>query len=125
MILDTYAWIEFFKGSERGKKVEDILKKERCYTSAVSLAEIVEWCFKNNLEQKIEEYVVKIKNGTLVIFLGDIISTLAGKLNYERKKKIRGWGMLDSFILASANLNNLKILTGDKHFRDLPNVIML
>lgn len=124
-MLDTYAWIEFFKGSKKGRKVEDVLKKERCYTSVVSLAEIVEWCFKNSLEQKIEEYIVKIKNGTIVIFLGDIISTLAGKLNYERKKKIKGWGMLDSFILASANLNNLKILTGDKHFKDLPNIVML
>jgi len=125
MILDTYAWVEFFKASKKGERVKDILIKERCYTSVASLAEIVEWCLKNNISHKIEEYIIKIKNGTIIIFLGDVISTLAGKLNYERKKISRDWGMVDSFILASANLNNLKILTGDKHFKDLSNVEML
>jgi predicted nucleic acid-binding protein len=125
MMLDTYAWIEFLKGTEKGEKVKEFLKNENCYTNIVSLSEIVEWCLKNNLFNNIEAYMIKIKNGTITIFLDDIISLLAGKLNYERKKIIKDWGMIDSFILASAMINNLKILTGDKHFKDLSNVTFL
>ena len=49
----------------------------------------------------------------------------AGKLNYERKKIVKNWGMLDSFILATAQVYDLKILTKDSHFKDLPNIQLL
>jgi predicted nucleic acid-binding protein len=53
------------------------------------------------------------------------ICILAGKLSFQRKRLIKGWGMIDSLILATALVSNLKILTGEKHFKDLPNVEML
>ncbi len=49
----------------------------------------------------------------------------AGKINYERNKIIKGWGMMDSFVLAASNIMKAKILTGDAHFRDLGNVILI
>jgi len=41
MLLDTSVWIEFFQGTEKSKKVEDILKTEENFTSIVTLAEVV------------------------------------------------------------------------------------
>jgi len=125
MLLDTYAWVEFFKGTNEGKKVKEILKKEKCYTCIVSIAELVEWCSKNNLKEEIKEYFKAITKSSVILNLDEEISLLAGKINHERKKNIEGWGMMDSLILATAISYDIKILTGDTHFKDLPNVEML
>jgi predicted nucleic acid-binding protein len=125
MIIDTYAWVELLKSTERGKEVANILLRERCYTCITSFAEIAEWAIKNNLENKLEKYISDIKIASTTLYLNERIAVLAGKINRERKRKIKNWGMMDSFITALANLANLKILTGDKHFKDLSNAVML
>jgi len=125
MLLDTYAWVEFFKGTNKGKEVKEILKKERCYTSIISIAELVEWCLKNNLETKIGEYIKNINKISIILNLDEEIVLLAGKINHERKKKIKGWGMIDSLISATSISYNLNILTGDIHFKDLSNAKIL
>ncbi len=125
MLFDTSSWVEFFQGTEKSETVKNILEKEENFTSIVTLAEITNWCVKNKQEAKIKDYVNGIKKGSAITDLNEEISILAGKLNYERKKIENNWGMLDSFILATAQIYNLKILTKDKHFKDLPNVEML
>jgi predicted nucleic acid-binding protein len=40
-LLDTWAWIEYFEGSQTGKKIDQVLKSDqKVYTSVVSLAEL-------------------------------------------------------------------------------------
>jgi len=125
MLFDTSAWIEFFQGTEKGKKVREILDLEENFTSIVTFAEITFWCLKNNQENKIMPYLEGIKKGSKVIDLEEIIVINAGKLNYERKKVVKNWGLMDSFLLSTALLFGLKILTKDSHFRNLPNTEML
>ena len=123
MLLDSDAWIELFLGTEKGKKVKELLEKGKHYISIVSIAEITEWSLKNKIETK--NLIDVIKKISEVINLNEEIVELAGKINFERKKIIKDWGMLDSLIYATALLYNLKILTGDKHFEKLNNVEML
>jgi len=123
MLIDTYAWIEFFRGTESGMEAREVLRAERSFTSVVSIAEIAEWCLKNNL--RLQEYVRAVTKGSVILRLDEQTASIAGTINHERKKTIRGWGMVDSLILATAVSYDLKILTGDSHFKDLPNVRML
>ena len=123
MLLDSYAWIEFFNGTEKGREVKKVLKEGKCYTSIISLAEIAEVCSRT--DKNVNDFIDKIKNFSTILFLNETVSTVAGKLNFQRKKVVKGWGMMDSFILATALANNLPILTGDKHFKDLPNTKIL
>ena len=125
MLLDSSAWIEFLEGTEKSKKVVDVLKSEENYTCIVTIAEVVNWCLKNNLKTKITEYVEGIVKGSEILNLTMEIVTAAGKLNYERKKIEKNWGMIDSLILSTALFYNLKVLTKDAQFKDLPNVEML
>lgn len=125
MLLDSSAWIEFLEDAEKSKKVVDVLKAEENYTCIVTIAEVVNWCLKNNLETKITEYVKGIAKGSEILNLTMEIVTAAGKLNYERKKIEKNWGMIDSLILSTALFYNLKVLTKDAQFKDLPNVEML
>lgn len=123
ILLDSYAWIEFFIGSEQGKKVQKILEYYACFTSIVSIAEIIDWCLRNNKDPT--DRIRRIKELSRLINLNEVIVTSAGKINFENKKTIKDWGMLDSFIYATALLYNLKVLTGDTHFKGLVNVEML
>lgn len=125
MLLDTSAWIELFRGTKKGSKVMVILKTEQHFTSIVTIAEIVNFCFRNNMGNLVNHYIQGIKKASQIIDLDERIVTLAGRLNHERKKVVKEWGMMDSFILATSLLYNLKVLTKDSHFRDLENVEMI
>ena len=125
MLFDTSAWIEFFQGTEKGKKVEEFLKSEKNFTNVVTFAEVINWCLRNDLENKINSYIEGIKKGSEMLDFDETIITLVGRLNYERKKVVKNWGMMDSFILATSLLYDLKILTRDSQFKDLLNVEIL
>jgi len=125
MLFDTSAWIEFFQGTRKGKKVRQFLKVEENFTNIVSFAEVINWCLRNNLENRINSYIEGIKKGSEILDLDEKIITLAGRLNYERKMVVKNWGMMDSFILAASLLYDLKILTKDLQFKDLQNVEIL
>ena len=123
MLLDTSAWIEFFIGSQEGRQVREVLEEQDCYTSMASLAEITNWAIKEEADAL---YLIKtVKQLSTIIVIDEDIAVLAGRLNNERKKAVKKWGMLDSFILATGTLYGLKILTKDGDFRDLPDVTIL
>ncbi|MBI3190582.1 PIN domain-containing protein, partial [archaeon] len=121
--LDTSAWIEFFVGSDSGEKIKEYLENSVCFTSIVSIAEVSNWAAKNNMNGI--KLVEDMKKLTEVIDLTGKISFLAGIINNDRKKIKKDWGIMDSFILATAEMYELRILTKDTHFNDLTNVEML
>jgi predicted nucleic acid-binding protein len=123
MIIDSHAWIEYLIGSENGAKVKEALLKNKCFTCIVSISEIAEWCLKNNKD--IKNRIELVKTQSNILYVDEATAILAAKLNFERKKKIVGWGLIDSFILATALMYGLTILTGDKHFSDIENAVML
>ena len=123
MILDTSSWVEFFIKSEKGELVKRILKNEECYTCIVTIAELSNWALRENQDGK--ELIKFVLSSTKLLDLNPEISFLAGKLNFNRKKTIKNWGMADSLILSTALFYNLKIPTKDNHFKDLENAEML
>lgn len=125
MILDTSAWIEIFQATEKGWQVAEIVRNRKCFTSIVSVAETADWCAKKGLQPKLSDYVELIKAGSQLLGLDESISKMAGELNRERKKAGRKWGMIDSMIVATAQVYGLKILTKDKAFGDLPETQVL
>ncbi|HUC38967.1 MAG TPA: PIN domain-containing protein [Candidatus Acidoferrum sp.] len=123
MLLDTSAWVELLTKAERWEKVDSVLDSEHCQTSMASLAEVYETMYKKGYDPK--EAVEKVMEASEVVDLSAEISMLAGQLNIKRKMKNRDWGMMDSFVLATAMLNDSKILTKDTDFKGLENVELL
>ncbi len=39
-VYDTYAWIEYFRGSEKGAVVKRLLESQKGYTPSIVLAEV-------------------------------------------------------------------------------------
>lgn len=122
-ILDTSAWIELFVDGKNGEGVKSRLAAEDCYTSSVSVAEITEWAIRGLKDPN--TLVGIIDSTTQIIDVGKEIASLAGRINFNRKKEVKNWGMADSLIAATAGLYNLRILTCDHHFVGLPMVDLL
>ena len=125
MILDTSVWVELFEDTEKGDYVAEALRKGNCFTSIVTVAETADWCAKKWLQSKLNDYVEMIKTGSQLLGLDESISRMAGELNQKRKKAGKKWGMIDSMIVATAQVYGLKILTKDNAFRDLPEAEIL
>src|SRR2546427_478166 len=60
-----------------------------------------------------------VRARTTIVPLEEELARAAGELNFERKKRVKGWGMTDSIVLATARRAGSKIVTGDPHFKDL------
>ena len=121
-VIDSYAWVEYFRGSDEGEIAKDYIEGKICATASVTIAELSEKYKKENksFEEDFDFIIAKTK----IISLNKDIALIAGEMNYEHKRKIKNWGMSDSIILATAKLLNAKVLTGDKHFRNLGAVMI-
>jgi len=79
VVYDTYAWIEYLRGTEKGKKVRALLKYGR-YTPSIVLAEIVrKYLRKGILINEVGKRLIFIETKTKVVYID---SDLA--LNLER-----------------------------------------
>src|SRR5712692_2677526 len=117
VVLDSFAWIEYFNGSSAGEKVQGFLETERVLTPAIVVAELSEKHKRLNREFGPKYDFVKAR--TSIVPLEEKLARVAGELNFERKKSVKGWGMADSIVLATARRSKSKVVTGDPHFKDL------
>jgi|SRR3989344_869235 len=120
MLLDSCSWIEVFEGSVKGELIMKIIEDKEIYTSAISISEIANWCRKNSLDEKF--YIRVIEENSSLLFPTKDILAISGIINFERKKLVKNWGMIDSIIYATASTHSLKIITTDHHFIELDNV---
>jgi predicted nucleic acid-binding protein len=117
VVLDSFAWIEYFNGTSTGEKVQNFLETGRAVTPAIVVAELSEKHKRLNREFAPKYDFVKAR--TSLVPLEEELARAAGELNFERKKRVKGWGMADSIVLATARRSGSRIVTGDPHFRDL------
>ena len=117
VVLDSFAWIEYFNGTSAGENVQTFLETGLAVTPAIVVAELSEKHKRLNREFGPKYDFVKAR--TSVVPLEEELARVAGGLNFERKKKVKGWGMADSIVLATARWSGARIVTGDPHFRDL------
>jgi predicted nucleic acid-binding protein len=124
-VIDSYAWIEYFKGSESGKKARSYIEESLCATSTVTLAELQEKYLREKWNSFLERDLSFISTRSTLISIDRQVALLAGQINYSNKKSKKDWGMSDSLILATARINSAKVVTGDPHFRGLPETVLI
>lgn len=124
-ILDAYTWIEYLEGSTRGVKVRNIIEnpKNRIYTCAVTLAEVISKFARGNLDHKIA--LDAITSNSRIIPVEDKLSLLAGELHAQIRKTVKDFGLADTYVLACSKKYDATIITGDPHFTTIKDVIMV
>ena len=125
VIIDTYAWIEYFKGSREGKKAKKFIEGSfELFTPSIVIAELSDKYRRENIgEWTIRKRFIKLK--TKILDLDEKVADEAGKLKQDLRKKYSDASLADAIILAHSISVGAKILTGDKHLRNLKNSIDL
>ena len=125
-IIDSYAWIEYFMGTKAGEKVKPIIEGlEEKITPTICLAEVYAKTIKVESEELAEKQRTFIKERSALIPLDETIAVKSARIDVTMKKKIKGWGLADSIVYATALIKKAEIITGDEHFKNLKNVIFI
>lgn len=124
-VLDSYAWIEYFIGSQRGSKVKEYIESpdNEIFTSIITIAEISSITKRENRD--VEDVFVNINNLSEIYNINSEFAKEAGILHAEIRKKIKDFGMADTVILLTARKLNAKVITGDPHFKDFKEAVLI
>ena len=123
-VIDSYAWVEYFRGSEAGRKAKEYIEGGESVTASITLAELKEKYAREGTPS-FDDDLVFIMSSTVLVDLTKAIAVRAGATNAAMKKTVKGWGMADSIILATAQSSNARVLTGDRHFRGIKQAILI
>ena len=124
-VFDTFAWIEYFNGSESGKKVSEIIESEEndIFSSVIAIAEVSSILKRN--EKDAELGYKRIIDISKIYFINSELAKEAGILHAEIRKKIKDFGLADAIVLATARKLSAKIVTGDPHFKRFKEAILI
>jgi len=123
IIIDTSAWIEYFRGSDIGRKVMEYLTKEEISTPSIVLIELSCKSIKEGWD--FPEHLKFIKSKSSIIGVNEKIIIKCGENYVKIRKKKPKFGIIDSIILTTATEINAKILTKDSDFRDMNEAVLL
>jgi predicted nucleic acid-binding protein len=132
IVIDTYAWIELLLGSEKGKKVKELIENaQEAYTPSIVLAEAARKFHREGTDEKtISIWLETIIAASVITQIDSATALEAAKCYLELAKKAKvskqnAPSLFDAIVLATARLNQCQILTGDEHFRNLPETIWI
>jgi predicted nucleic acid-binding protein len=129
-IIDTYAWIEYFKASEMGKAARVFVESEHSVTPTIVVSEISRKLRKDiDLGNETGEGRLRrlefIRSTSRIVDLDFEIAVEAGEISENLKVETKGWGLADSIVYCTARSLKGKVITGDEHFRRLDDVIFV
>ncbi len=132
IVIDSYAWIEIFLGTEKGRSaLKTIEDAELVLTPQTVLAEVARKYLREGMKENIiQSRLETISESSETHPVDEAIAIESGKayLEMERRAKeakLRKPSLFDAIVLATARLNSSKVLTGDSHFRGLPDTVWL
>ncbi|MDP6155471.1 MAG: PIN domain-containing protein [Candidatus Thermoplasmatota archaeon] len=123
-VFDSYAWIEYFRGSPKGEKVRNYVENEKGVTPMIVIAEL---SAKYNAENWDfwEDDLHFIMSKSYIYNLNIDIAERAGKTRKIMRSKRRNFGLADAIILETGKAVSAPVITGDPHFKGLDNTIFI
>jgi predicted nucleic acid-binding protein len=119
-LLDTWAWIEYFDAPDPG--IIDLVEcPDTTYTSIITITEVANVFTRNLSAAKARQAIDAIYELSSIIPVDKAIAMRAGL--YTRAE-FEG-GLADRLILATAEVNDLTVVTGDQHFKGRAGVRFL
>ena len=120
VLIDSWAWIEYFKGTYFGKQARTYIEgDEEIVVSTINAAEVYRFLLAHKHDDS-EEFIKFLLSASFVVFVSTEIALQAARNKHEKKL-----GMADAIVLATARLHNAKIVTGDDDFKNEENVIYI
>ena len=124
-VIDAYAWIEYFIESGKGKKVKGLVESQdnEIFTSVITIAEVSSIGVRE--KRDVELGNKSILGLSSIYFINLELAREAGILHAEIRKKIKDFGLADTFVLLTARKLGAKVITGDSHFKGFKEAILI
>lgn len=119
VIVDTYAWTEYFRGSEKGEKVKEFVEGNySLLTPSIVIAELSDKYRRQDKKEdwQTRKHFVRLKSD--ITKLDYKIAEKAGNTKQEMREKHKGARLADAIIASHAGSEEAKIITGDAHLID-------
>lgn len=122
-IIDSSVWIEYFSGSEKGKKSKEIIDQKKIATSIICIAELANKFARE--ERSFQNHLLFIQSKSAIIPLNISILLVAAEVKFEQRKKKPKFGLADAIQFATAKEIRTILVTTDNDFSDLSGVLLL
>jgi len=125
LLLDAFAWVEYFLGSDRGAKVQALVHRPGVdsLTLESNLAEVKGWCLRERL--RFDDYHGVIRARSRVVPLSQNDWLRAIEIRHELRRNRPTFGLIDALLLAKREASKGTVVSGDPHFRGLPRVVTI
>jgi len=122
-IIDSYGWIEYFSDGKLAEKYSKFI--ENCnpinyFTPSIIVYEVFKKFKANYSEEDAITAIAHIENCTRVIDIDSNYAVLGADTSINNKLP-----MADALIYGVVSHMNAKLITSDKHFRELESVIFI
>ncbi|MFH1316194.1 MAG: type II toxin-antitoxin system VapC family toxin [Candidatus Woesearchaeota archaeon] len=119
VLVDSWGWLEYFEDTKVGREIAKYIDSDMTlFISVINLSEVYKQGLLHKNENQANEMVHIMMSRCFLIPVESAIALNAAKINKEKK-----FGLGDALIHASAKAHNLKLLTGDPHFKREKDVI--
>jgi len=132
IVIDAYAWIEIFIGSEKGKIAKNKLEEvTEAYTPDTVLAEVARKYLREKVNQQTTRDRLRIiTESSDIVPINTETALEAAKCYMElsdeaKKRGLRDPSLFDAIVYSTAKILEAKILTGDEHLRHQPETLWI
>ncbi len=112
VLVDSWAWIEYLKGTPSGEKARSYIEgEEKVIVSAINVAEVRLFLLRHKRTEE-EKLIRFLLSTSFPVPVSTEIALQAALTKHEKK-----FGMADAIVLATAKLHDAKIVAGDDDFK--------
>lgn len=117
LILDSWAWMEYFDGSRAGLEVKRRIEEGEAFTHSVTISEVISKLRRRgrDMEDARQAFAALPK----VIDTDRSSSVKVGELHAKMRSDVPNFSLADAFVLEAAQRLGLKVLTRDPDFKGL------
>lgn len=124
VVVDSYAWIEYFAGSAKGRMAAPYLEEGHGFTPLMVIAELSAYYDRKGMPSWEKDLdFIQLKTSLADLTLD--IAKAAGQTRQKMRRDRPLFGLADAIIYETAKSLNASLLTGDPHFKGMPKVIFL
>ncbi|MDY6930849.1 MAG: PIN domain-containing protein [Halobacteriota archaeon] len=122
VLVDSSAWIEYFKGTDPGIYAKKVLEEssEKVIVSLINIGEVYSWVLRYYSIDIAEEMRKTMETRAFVSDITEPIIVEAAMM-----KNANGWELDSSIIFVTARKEGASILTGDPNFKDLKESLFI
>ena len=121
VLIDSWSWIEYWAGSKYADAAAKYIDgSEAAIVSTLNIAEVHYWFIRHYDEETANERISRMRKRCFTIPVNEEIAVGASRIKHDMKMSLA-----DSVILATAKVENAKVVTGDPDFSKVEGAVLI